>query len=53
MLAEAHEPSCTDDHEGYGGVGSDDEVVLKYRAGRIGEELRDIEEAIWLDTVRV
>ena len=26
------------------------QAVLKYRAGRVGEELRDIEEAIWLDT---
>jgi hypothetical protein len=26
------------------------QVVLKYRAGRGGEELRDIEEAVWLDT---
>ncbi len=26
------------------------QAVLKYRAGRVGEELRDIEEAVWLDT---
>jgi len=26
------------------------QAVLKYRAGRSGEELRDIEEAVWLDT---
>jgi len=26
------------------------QAVLKYRAGRGGEELRDIEEAVWLDT---
>jgi hypothetical protein len=26
------------------------QAVLKYGAGRVGEELRDIEEAVWLDT---